>query len=77
MEVQSSALTNWPGLQVLDNDRHAHGARSETSAGERYALYGRAGTLVRPVGEYNAGRLVVQDGRVKHEWTGTKSSNTT
>jgi hypothetical protein len=53
-------------MQILDDDRHADGARRETSAGSCYALYPPTADVVRPVGEYNDVRIVVRDSHVEH-----------
>ena len=59
-------------MQILDDERHADGARRETSAGSCYALYPPTENVVRPVGEYNEVRIVVRDGSVEHWLNGTK-----
>ncbi len=53
-------------MQVLDDDRHQDGKNPETSTGACYALYPPTKDVVRPVGEYNAVRLIVNDGHVEH-----------
>jgi len=58
-------------MQILDDDRHADGARRETSAGSCYALYPPTEDVVRPVGEYNEVRILVRDGNVEHWLNGT------
>jgi len=59
-------------MQILDDDRHADGARRETSAGSCYALYPPSEDVVRSVGEFNEVRLLVQDGHVEHWLNGAK-----
>jgi hypothetical protein len=59
-------------MQVLDDDRHVDGGTPETSAGACYALYPPAQDVVRPVGEYNQVRLLVNDGHVEHWLNGQK-----
>jgi hypothetical protein len=59
-------------MQVLDDDRHRDGQVPETSAGSCYALYAPTTDAVRPVGEYNAVRLLVNDGHVEHWLNGRK-----
>lgn len=59
-------------MQVLDDDVHPDGARPETSAGSCYALYPPPDDVLRPVGEYNAARIVVQDGVVEHWLNGIR-----
>jgi len=68
---QTVAYLTGVEMQVLDNDGHVDGERPETSAGSCYALYGPIETAVRPVGDFNAARLIVQDGRVEHWLNGT------
>jgi hypothetical protein len=59
-------------MQVLDDDKHVDGRTPETSAGACYALYAPEGKVLRPVGEYNKVRLLVDDGRVEHWLNGKK-----
>jgi hypothetical protein len=59
-------------MQVLDDDRHQDGNNPETSAGACYALYAPQNKVLRPVGEYNKVRLVVNDGHVEHWLNGAK-----
>lgn len=66
MEGHDVAYLTGVEMQVLDDDNHADGANPETSAGACYALYPPAGDVVRPVGEYNQVRIVVNDGAVEH-----------
>ena len=59
-------------MQVLDDENHADGANPETSAGACYALYPPVEDALRPVGEYNAARIIVNDGAVEHWLNGRK-----
>ena len=59
-------------MQILDDERHPDGNSPLTSAGACYALYAPAADVVRPAGEYNAVRLVVQDRRVEHWLNGVR-----
>lgn len=59
-------------MQILDDDRHQDGKNPETSAGSCYALYPPTQDVVRPVGEYNKLRLIVNEGHVEHWLNGTK-----
>lgn len=59
-------------MQILDDDRHVDGKTPETSAGACYALYAPVGKNLRPVGEYNQVRLVVNNGNVEHWLNGEK-----
>lgn len=61
-----------PEMQVLDNDRHGDGRSPLTSSGANYALHGVGHEHTRPVGEWNAVRLVVRGNQVEHWMNGTK-----
>ena len=55
-----------PEMQVLDDDAHPDGQAAMTSAGSDYALYGRSEDVVKPVGEWNHSRIVVNGSHVKY-----------
>ena len=55
-----------PEMQVLDDDRHPDGASELTSAGANYGLHPAPRGVVRPVGEWNAVRLLVEGSHVQH-----------
>ncbi|MDH3442154.1 MAG: DUF1080 domain-containing protein [Gammaproteobacteria bacterium] len=59
-------------IQVLDDDNHIDGQVAETSAGSCYALYAPTEDVVRPVGEYNEVRLIVNNLEVEHWLNGRK-----
>ena len=59
-------------MQVLDDERHPDGRVPETSAGACYALYAPENKVLRPVGEYNSVRIVVDHGHVEHWLNGKK-----
>ena len=61
-----------PEMQVLDDARHPDGAKPETSAGACYGLYPAPRGIVRPAGEWNQVRIVVQGKRVEHWLNGTR-----
>lgn len=63
---------NAPEMQILDNTGHADGRNSLTSAGANYALHAPLRDVTRPVGEWNAVRLVVRGARVEHWLNGEK-----
>ena len=71
--VSEEEETTWltgPEYQVLDDGAEA--ADSSTSAGALYALYGPAGKTLKPVGEYNLARIVVEGDHVEHWLNGVK-----
>lgn len=59
-------------MQVLDDARHPDGKAPKTSAGACYALYAPQGKELKPVGEWNSVRLLVNDGHVEHWLNGKK-----
>jgi hypothetical protein len=61
-----------PEMQVLDDAHHPDGARPETSAGACYGLYPAPRGVVRPAGEWNQVRILVQGSRVEHWLNGSK-----
>jgi hypothetical protein len=61
-----------PEFQVLDDAGHADGADPLTSAGANYGLHPAPRGVVRPAGEWNHARIVVQDRRVEHWLNGQK-----
>ncbi len=61
-----------PELQVLDDARHRDGENPETSAGACYGLYPAHRGVVRPAGEWNQVRLLVQGSHVEHWLNGRK-----
>ncbi len=61
-----------PEMQILDDDRHPDGRTPLTSAGSNYGLYPAPRGIVRPAGEWNEVRIVVQGDSVEHWLNGTK-----
>ena len=61
-----------PEMQVLDDARHRDGQSPLTSAGAVYGLYPAPRGIVRPAGEWNAARVVVNGSRVEHWLNGTQ-----
>lgn len=61
-----------PEMQILDNGGHADGQAPETSAGSNYALHAPTKDLTRPVGAWNAARLIVNQSHVEHWLNGEK-----
>jgi len=65
-EDGEEAYYSGPEYQVLDNTRHADGKNPLTSAGSAYALYAPDKDVTRPVGEWNATRIVLKGNHVEH-----------
>ena len=61
-----------PEMQVLDDARHRDGQSPLTSAGSNYALHPAPRGVVRPAGEWNEARILVDDGHVEHWLNGQK-----
>ena len=61
-----------PEMQVLDDDVHPDGRNPLTSAGSNYGLHAAPRGVVRPVGEWNEARIVVQGTHVEHWLNGTR-----
>jgi hypothetical protein len=55
-----------PEMQVLDDSAHADGRSELTSAGAVYGLYPARRGIVRPVGEWNTARILVNGNHVEH-----------
>ncbi len=61
-----------PEMQVLDDERHADGKSALTSAGSNFALYEAPRGAVKPAGQWNSARLLVNGNHVEHWLNGTK-----
>lgn len=61
-----------PEYQVLDNDGHSDRQDPTHRAAALYDLVAPPADFTRPVGEYNQGRIVLQDGRIEHWLNGEK-----
>jgi hypothetical protein len=75
--IDPKADTSWsyrtgPEMQILDDERHPDGKNPLTSAGANYALHPAPRGVVKPAGEWNAARLVVNGTHVEHWLNGTK-----
>jgi Domain of Unknown Function (DUF1080) len=55
-----------PEMQVLDNEGHPDGRDPLTSAGSNYALHAPVRDVTRPVGEWNAVRIVANGAHVEY-----------
>ncbi len=60
--------------QVLDDENHPDGKRGPThQAGALYDLFATEKKLLRPVGEWNEGRIVVRGQHIEHWLNGMKT----
>ena len=63
---------NAPEMQVLDDAKHPDGQNPLTSAGAAYDLYPAPRGVVKPGGEWNTARLIVNGNHVEHWLNGVK-----
>ena len=61
-----------PEMQVLDDSGHVDGRTELTSAGAVYGLYPVARGIVKPVGEWNTARILVNGNHVEHWLNGQR-----
>jgi hypothetical protein len=61
-----------PEMQILDDERHPDGGSQLTSAGANYALHPAPRGIVRPAGEWNTSRILMQGNHVEHWLNGEK-----
>jgi 3-keto-disaccharide hydrolase len=61
-----------PEMQVLDDAGHPDGRSPLTSAGALYGIYPAPRGVVRPAGEWNAVRIVLNGSHVEHWLNGVK-----
>jgi hypothetical protein len=71
-ETAANSYESGPEMQVLDDSGHADGRSRLTSAGSAYGLYPAPAGVVKPAGEWNAVRLVVNGNHVEHWLNGQK-----
>ena len=64
-EKSSRPWHSGPELQILDDAKHRDGKSPLTSSGALYALYAPLKPAAKPVGEWNALRVRVQEGRIE------------
>jgi hypothetical protein len=71
-EADSNSYETGPEYQVLDDEGHRDGLSRLTAAGAVYGLYPAPDSMVRPVGEWNQARIVVNGNDVEHWLNGTQ-----
>ncbi|MBI4544392.1 MAG: DUF1080 domain-containing protein [Gemmatimonadetes bacterium] len=71
-EPEREVYESGPEMQVLDNAGHRDGLDPRTSAGSNYGIYAPVRDATRPVGEWNAVRIVVHGSHVEHWLNGVK-----
>ncbi len=61
-----------PEMQVLDNEGHPDNKTNLTVAGSNYALHPAPRDATRPIGEWNAVRIVARGAHIEHWLNGRK-----
>lgn len=61
-----------PEYQVLDDAKHRDGKNPKTSAGSLYALVAAKGKELKPVGEWNTAKIVLNNHHLEHWLNGKK-----
>lgn len=64
-----------PEYQILDDEGHADGGSELTSAGAIYGLYPAPRGAVKPAGEWNETRILVQGNHVQHWLNGVQTAD--
>lgn len=72
VETDGPIYRTAPEMQVLDDARHADGRAELTSAGANYGLHPAPRGVVRPAGEWNTARVVINGNHVEHWLNGQK-----
>ena len=73
VENDAPSWTTGPEYQVLDDAGHPDGQDPRTAAAALYGLIAPNGDKrLEPVGTFNAGRIVVDDGHVEHWINGSR-----
>jgi hypothetical protein len=73
-EKADATYETGPEMQVLDDARHRDGSSRLTSAGSLYGLYPAPIGAVKPAGEWNTARIVMNRGHVEHWLNGVKTA---
>ena len=71
-EDSDATYKSGPEMQVLDDAAHRDGQSRLTAAGANYGLHPAPAGVVKPAGEWNAVRLVVNGAHVEHWLNGVK-----
>jgi hypothetical protein len=71
-ESSEPAYLTGPEYQLLDDDKHKDGQSPLTSSASLYALYPPTEKVLKPAGEWNRSRIVVEGNHVRHFLNGKK-----
>lgn len=72
IEGPAASYFSGPEMQVLDDGAHPDGKSPLTSAGSDFALYPARRGAVKPAGEWNLARLLVNGNHVEHWLNGIR-----
>jgi hypothetical protein len=72
-EEYDESYKSGPEMQVLDDAAHRDGQSRLTSAGADYGLYPSPAGVVRPAGEWNQVRILVNGSHVEYWLNGTRT----
>ena len=72
--IDTASAIYWgaPEMAIVDDARHPDGRSELTSTGAVHSMYAVPHGMTRPVGEWNAVRVVVRGDHVEHWLNGTK-----
>ncbi|BBO32556.1 3-keto-disaccharide hydrolase [Lacipirellula parvula] len=71
-EEKEPAYFTGPEYQLLDDAKHKDGQNKVTSSGSLYAMYPPEKDVLKPAGEWNRSRILVQGDHVQHFLNGEK-----
>ena len=74
-EAMDQIYFTGPEMQVLDDDVHPDGKSLLTSAGAAYGLYPAPRGAVKPLGQWNVARVLVDGNHVVHWLNGVKMAD--
>lgn len=66
------AYLSGPEYQVLDDDRHPDGKIESHRAGSLYALYVPVNKTLKPVGQWNSSKIVLDGNKIEHWLNGDR-----
>jgi hypothetical protein len=76
-EAEGAPWRTGPEYQILDDGGHADGKQAKTAAGSLYALIAADGKQLRPPGEWNEARILLDGARLEHWLNGRRVVATT
>src|SRR5437773_6615160 len=71
-EDETAIYWTAPEMQVLDDAAHPDGQSRLTAAGSDYGLYPSPAGIVKPAGQWNQARIIVNGNHVEHWLNGVK-----